>query len=160
MNNYSRRRKDGIKYLQESSGNNQEQPLGGNDVRRKPRPINGRKKKTRLTQQCSAGAQIESRSWIKIRVFSTLSLLDCAKQRHFMTLWPFSRSTRRGHARAFVALWPYLATSWEATRCAQRKRRQQHGPPFHRESYNYLHRLRVSRRDCQIKYMYELVMQD
>ena len=109
-------------------GNNREQALGGNDVRRKPRPINGHKKKTRLTQQCSAGAQIESRSWIKIRVFSTLSLLDGARRSG-----PFAlRSTRRGHARAFVALWPYLATSWEATRCAQRKRRQQHGPPFHR----------------------------
>ena len=56
-----RRRKDGSQYHQESSGNNREQPLGGNDVRRKLSPITRRRKKTRLPQNCSAGAQIESR---------------------------------------------------------------------------------------------------
>lgn len=61
MNIDSRRRKDGLQSHQESSGNNREQPLGGNDVRRKPKPLFGHRKKTRLPQNCSAGAQIESR---------------------------------------------------------------------------------------------------
>ena len=84
MNIDSRRRKDGVQSHQESSGNNREQPLGGNDVRRKPRPITGHRKKTRFPQNCSAGAQIESRILDNDPgVFHSFSLLKVPLRKSF-----------------------------------------------------------------------------
>ena len=87
MNIDSRRRKDGVQSHQESSGNNREQPLGGNDVRRKPRPITGHRKKTRFPQNCSAGAQIESRILDNDPgVFHSFTVESAASQVILMTL--------------------------------------------------------------------------
>lgn len=84
MNIDSRRRKDGVQSHQESSGNNREQSLGGNDVRRKPRPITGHRKKTRFPQNCSAGAQIESRILDNDPgVFHSFTVAKCRFACHF-----------------------------------------------------------------------------